>query len=674
LQQHQQGQLIQADFFENMGGLNLTDSPFRISDSQATTGFNFDYLETGAFKKRNAHTLLGSADAQLKTFGVGLLITPANLRTLIRWAGTKIQTVDSTTYACTNVTDDTVGASSTFLDSTSLVPAKLVQFTTATNQVMWGVGAGATSIYGYTGSKVTANGVPAPTSASSITTGSASTTGGFLAGGTTYWYAIAYRKASTLATSNAALDVSYAVPAGTNTNQITLTLPTLSNADTTKYDKILIYRSASGGVTGFTTGDLIATINSSVTTFADTIASSGAATNIPRAGNTVKDNSVLPSGTPTGLVVFKRRLVTALGSTVYLSDVNLPESWPASNTITIPSGGPITAFGIISFSTPTSSSDDEFLVVFKEREAWLIIGNSVSDWSLKFSDATGCLSQTSVVSANGFLFWLDYRGVYAWDGSSKPSYLSRPVEFAFSPDGDIDRSKLGLCVGEFSRKQNQVIWALSSSTLGEQKYQLKLDLRLTLPQMNSTMMGRITEGVFCQDKTDFPVYAMSSLLPTFDEKLFCGDASGNLYKMYDNGLSDAGASWNFSYRTKPLDMGSLSTTKRYHKVIVWVRETSTNNLTLNYWVGYRNDSANQATQANPITRNVTNALWDQATFDSAYWDTILKTYSPVVFNLQNTRAGTDGDALTLEFVQNDLNTPVTIAGFSVIYSHLGVRK
>ena len=673
--QHKQGQTIQADFFSNTGGLNLTDSPFRIEDNQTVAGYNFDYLETGGFKKRNGHTLLtASPDTQLRALGLALHSTLTGTRTLLRWAGRKIQTLNPTTYASTDLVEDTTAANSNFSASSSTIPVKVVQFTTALSEVSWGVGGGATSIWGYNGTKITANGVPAPTAATALAFSGASNTGGFLTGNTTYAYAIAYQKASTGALGNVALDAVYSVPAGTSTNQIQVDFPTLTNADTTKYSNIFVFRSAAGGVEGFTTGDLIAIVPSSSTFFIDIIPSGGADTNVPRPGNVILDNSPLPSGTPIGIATYRRKMVTALGSTVYISDINKPESWPLTNTIQIPSGGPITAFGVISFTTPTSSNTDELLVVFKERETWVIQGDTFEDFSLNFIDVTGCLSQVSVVAANVFLFWPDYRGIDALDGASKPSYISRPIEFQFSSDGDLDRSKLKLACGAFHRKSSQVIWSFSSSTIGEQVYQIKLDLRLTLPQMNSTMMGRSLDGVFTQDESPFPIYALSSLLPTFDEKLMSGDNAGKTYANYDNGIGDAGGTWDFSVRTRPLDMGNFTGTKRFLKVIVWVRETTTKDLTLNYWVNYRIDDASKSTQSQPITRSVTNAFWDQASWDSAYWDTILKTYSPVVFNLSSSRTGTDGDALTLEFVQNDFGAPVTIAGFSVLYTEMGMRK
>lgn len=671
MEQIKQGQLLQADFFDNIGGLNLTDTPFRVQDNQAVGGQNFDLTVTGGFKKRFAHTQANSTpDAQLRSFAFGLHTNTFGTKTIMRWAGTKIQTVDGTTFACTNQTEDTTAVNSNFLNSASTVPAQLIQFNNGIANVNWGAGAGASAIWGYTGTKVTKNGVPAPTYSSFTATPSAGGTPGAPGPGD-FWYTLVYHKNSTDTIGNPAIDVKATVTAG---DKVDLSW-TLTNNDTTKYNQIYIYRSALDGVSGFTTGDLIAIVASSATTYTDQWAAVVTeATNVPRPGNIVLDNSTLPSGSPTVLTLFKRRLVTAIGSTVYLSDVNKPESWPLTNPITIPSGGNITAVAVISFSTTTSTGTDEFLAIFKERELWIITGTDYTDFELKFIDYTGCLSNPSIVFANGFLAWPDYRGIYLWDGSSKPIYTSRPIEFQWSLDGDLDRSKLPMCVGTFSRKTNQIIWQFSSSLQGEQVYTIKLDLRLTLPQIQTTLLGRVIEGVFSQDITPFPLYATQSLLTTFDESVLAGDASGKIYKLYDNGVSDAGTGVSFKYQTRPLDMGTRGMTKKYHKIIVWCREQTVQNLVIRYWTNYRTDIQSANIEAQPITNNVTDSLWDQASWDAAYWDVNLNTYNPVVFNLRAVESPIEGDALTIQFEQTDTAAPVTIAGFSVLYSTLGVRK
>lgn len=664
---HTQGKFLQADFFDNAGGLNLSDSPFRVKDNQHILGYNVDLSFTGAFGKRNGHTRLNaSPDAQLKSWAINTHTTASGTKTVVRCAGTKLQTVNTSTWACSNVAEDTVSAGTTFFNTASTTPVQLIQFNTAAANVLWAAGAGASAIYGYTGTNVTKNGADVATG--SFTATRVALGSGVWAGTGTYFYAIALRKLGTQQISNAGLDTSATVTVVTD--KVTLDFSSLTSLDTTKYDKIYIYRSSVGGASAFTTGDLVAIVNSSTTTYDDTGAYTATSQNVPRAGNTNLDNSVLPSGTYTSLTSFKRRLVTATGSTLYLSDLNKPEAWPTTNTITVPSGGPITAVASIYYASPSTAATDELLVVFKERECWVVTGSNSSDWSLKFVDAVGCLSQPSLVWANTFLCWPDYRGFYIWDGTEKPIYISRPMEFQFSLQGTLDRSKLGQCVGTFFRKDGHVIWVVSDSQLGDQKYQIKLDLRLTLPQVESTAQGRFMDGCFTQDSTGFALYAAASCLPTYDEVVLAGDDAGYLYSLYDNIAGDPDNTWPFSYRTRPLDLGSMLTTKRIQKVIVWVKETTTDSLTLNYWMTYRTTGSLQQTRTQPVATTVSSAIWDQGYWDQAFWDVSPSTYNPVVFNFPE---GAEGEALTLEFVQNTYGAQIVICGFSVIYSVSGLR-
>lgn len=670
----EQGQFLQSDYFDNTGGINTADSPFKVLPTQATDGTNFTYTQTGAITKRRGHPKINSAaDTQLKSLGLGLRNTSTGVKSVIRAAGTKLQLFDPDAPSFTNLTEDTTAAGSDFLTSGSTVPVTFNEFNTATNNVLWAAGGGMSTIYGiYSTSKVTANGTPVPTGTISTSVGG---TGGVFSTTGTYYYAVAFRKTGTQALSNAVLDISAVVSA--TTQKVTITLSTISNIDTTKYDKIYIYRSAVSGVSAFTTGDLVGQANISSTTFVDDGSAITSSTNIPRAASTILDNSVLPTGTYKAMCVFKRRLVTANESTLYFSDVNKPESWPSANTITIPSGGPITALAIISFST--DFSNDEYLAVFKERELWIITGTTTSDWSLKFIDAVGSANQTLVVQGNGFLTWIDYRGIFIWDGSNKPIYASRPIETLFAIDGEIDKSKLNLGWGEFFQKDNIILWWLSHKQYGEQKFCVKLDLKLSLPSVENSLVSRIMDAVFnFESRTGNGLYSGVAFLPSTapDEVIYLGDDSGFVYSGYQT-FSDAGSAISMQYYTPFLAMTDPNVSKRFQKVIVWVEEAGDYNLTLDYWSGYRTSLSDKSTLALPIStaNQDTTALWDVASWDLAYWDDYSHKLKAIVFNLNSQQLNNnEGDCIRLRLRQEGVDETVVVVGFSVIYTEQGMKK
>lgn len=499
-----------------------------------------------------------------------------------------------------------------------------------------------------------------------------------------FWYAVSFVKASTTGEGNAALDLSVVTGAsGLGTaggNTVTIDLTGITNKDTTLYSSINIYRASVSGTAGFTIGDLAGTVPIGTTSFVDYGAVFGTAQAVPRNGNQILDNSQLPTNSQCNVIAkWKNRLITAQGSTVYLSDINKSESWPSLNFIQVPSGGPITALATISYITPVTSSPDEVLAIFKERELWILIGNDLTDWSLQLVDYTGCINQPMLVLAQGYLFFLDYRGIYCWDGTNKPIYISRLIEYDWGPNGDLDQSNFVLGCAAFFRKQNEVIWYLTSNTLGTQKLALKLDLRLSLPVVQQNMYSRIAEAKFIKDSIAQPMYAAYSCLPTFsgtflNEVMFGGDVSGFIYSLFQNGSGDVDQGIPFTFRTKTEDFGLIGTAKRFHKVIVWVRQSTTANLTLKYWVNYQTDDQHSAMQIQQVGTQVTVPIWDVATWDGPYFDTNTFTYTPLVFNLGNPTIGMEGDALTLEFQQEDFGAPMVIAGYSVIYSVSGLRK
>lgn len=666
--QQQQGQFLQADFFGHDGGLNLTDSPFATPDDQATGGYNYEYALTGGIRKRFGHTKLNSvADTALRSVGFAKHISIAGVRTAIRCADKKIQAFDPVAYTFTSMSEDTLAAGTDFLATSNTVGVVNAVFATATTAVTWLAGGGMTSIYGaYSGTKVTKNGATPPTGAITVAAGAGSSS---LQTGT-YRYAVALRKTSTQAISNVALEQSVAVTAGQN---VTVTLSGLTGVDTTKYDKIYIYRSALGGAVGFTTGDLVTTVNTGTASYADTGTASASSVSVPRSSSTTLDNSELPSGTVKCMATWKRRLVAAIGNTLYFSDLNKSESWPTLNTITIPSAGDITGLAVISYSTV--QTQDEILAVFKEGELWIVTGTALSDWALKFIDNTGCVAQPLIVAANGFLAWVDYRGIYLWDGSDKPIYASRMIEPLFGKGGDLDKSLLTLGWGAFFRKNNEIYWCLPHLVKGENKFMLKMDLRLSIPNVKEGLGGRVMDAVFIQDSLPFSLYSGGSYMPTgtFEEMFLSGDSSGFVYNLFD-GFGDGSSGVDFSYETKYMDFGAKSTTKRFHKIIVWTEDSTDADLTLDFWTGYKSAEDEKTTQSQPASHQVTEALWDLAYWDSAYWEQTLRAFNPIVFNLSSTQFGTEGDCLKLRFRQSDANAPITIAGFTVVYTLAGMRK
>lgn len=668
-----------ADFFSNTQGLNLTDSPFYVKDGQSTGGYNYEYTKTGAITKIRGLTKVNDvADSETHIQGIATHDTSENIKTVLLAAGTKLQTLDIDSQAIVNITDDTTLASTDFFSGSSSQQVVSSGFNSSTNNLTWLAGGGLTLPIAYNGTHATVNGVSVPTGTFTAVNLGSGAGSGWVAG--VYYYALVLRKTSTQALSNAALDQSVTI--ATATDSVLLTFPV--GVDTTLYDKWYIYRSSVSGVTAFTAGSLVAKVDIADATYTDLNVTLVGSQNVPRNGNTILDNSQLPANTYNYLATYKRHLVIAAGTTVYFSDLDKPESWPAGATITIPSGGAITGLQTIGYNSPNTGTTDEYLMIFKQKELWVITGSGaydqstgLYDYTLKYVDAVGCITQALSVRCNGFVAWIDYRGIYIWNGLDKPTYCSRPIEALFGQDGDLDKVNIGMGFGVFFREKNQVIWTVSHRIKGINKLQIKLDLRLTVPQLSNNFSGNnILEGVFACDSYSTPLFAGSAFLPNTGSELFLvADHSGFVYKAY-YGTSDDGAGIDFSYMTKAHDFGQPTVAKQYSKVVVYIDNSVSKYLTLSYWSNYSTLTEKES----QISRNmdtgvkVSASLWDLAIWDTSRWDEYNTQIVPLVFNLQSVQNNNQGDSIQLKFSQNDVDAPVTIYGYSIFWDTIGIRK
>lgn len=681
-----EGLLFVEDYFLNVGGLNTADSPFVVKPNQATDGRNFDYIKKGGVQRRAGHGKLNSsANAQLKSLGIALWNKPGTARKAVRAAGTKIQNFDLNAFTFTNMTEDTTAVNSSFLPGTSTHPVNSVMYNSPVAGVLWMNGGGMTRIYGtYNGTtKVTENGVPLVTASSFTATPVGA--GGTLQAGTYRWVLV-YHKLSTGVIGNATTTVE--ASATTIANDSVNLAWTLTNNDTTKYDLIYIYRSSLNGVAGFTAGALVATVASTATTYLDTGASLDSSVIVPRVNNLLLDNSPLPSGTFETLALFNRRLVTASGSTVRFSDVNKPESWPTYQTIDVPSGGTITGLAVVSLTAESSSEIQEVLCIFKQTELWIIAGDGLIDfstslpnWTLKFVDNSGTAVQSLVVPANGFLFWVSYRGVFMWNGRGKPIYCSQPIEDKFQRQGDIDKSKLIIGYGTYSQARGEVQWTLSSKSIGEQGVVLKMDLKLTLEASGDTLGNKQLSGIFTMDVPTPLFYAGVNCIPASDsteELQLAGDASGFMYTQYaSSDGADAGVPVAFEYSVPYFDFGTPGTTKRVNKVVVWVLESGSYNLSMDFWSNYGYRSQDAATRVLPISDvpEGSIALWDVALWDVSLWGNFFPKVKALSYNLGSVsnNAG-EGDSFHFKLYNTGTNRQLIIYGFSVYYTEIGLRK
>jgi hypothetical protein len=91
----------------------------------------------------------------------------------------------------------------------------------------------------------------------------------------------------------------------------------------------------------------------------------------------------------------------------------------------------------------TSTSALGFML--KTRTAFGLFGDSTNDFYVQKLFDIGCISKKSVIVAQGVTFWCSAEGVYAFDGSDAPQYLSRNIKSFL----EANRALLSTTVGAY---------------------------------------------------------------------------------------------------------------------------------------------------------------------------------------------------------------------------------
>jgi len=95
------------------------------------------------------------------------------------------------------------------------------------------------------------------------------------------------------------------------------------------------------------------------------------------------------------------------------------------------------------------ASVSSLLVCFKRRTTWVIIGDDETTFLARKMFDIGCCSPRSVTKAMGAVFWLSEDGVFRFDGSGGPEYLSENIRSYLE---GYSANDLTQAVGAFSNR------------------------------------------------------------------------------------------------------------------------------------------------------------------------------------------------------------------------------
>jgi len=293
-----------------------------------------------------------------------------------------------------------------------------------------------------------------------------------------------------------------------------------------------------------------------------------------------------------GLVMDYKNHIFVVNSTtpnrLIFSDLGDPDDWPALNFIEVNSddGDRLTAL---------ESSYRGRLLIWKERTAWQLFGDSVSNFELDGPRCNyGTVSQESVRIIGDLVYWLAREGIVAWN-------LSSSVLISEKIDPDIDRI-------------NQPYIAKSAGFAFRNEYMISCPCDGSVTN-NRTFVFDTLRAAWIVDVGYYPA-VWGSWAPAGQDLLYSGHITqGRLVEHEQEDRNDDGAAIDAWWTTREEDF-ELDTPKVFRGLRIHF-ETQNTPSNIEVWIS-RDHSAYELLAT--IDTQVVTSVWDSALWDKGVWD------------------------------------------------------
>jgi len=416
--------------------------------------------------------------------------------------------------------------------------------------------------------RVRTSGLPALANAPTVTP---------VAGANSYIYAFHYYYSYTVGSQTfedvgPVEQVQITSAAAPNISTVAITvIPVLANGVTDNWDtsvlKVNIYRTTNGGTTFFYVGQ----VTNGTTTYNDT--SSDA---------TIQANAQALLYTTGGVVDFDPaplhkfiHIVNNIGYYGFIKEgsveypFKLRQSIPAS-----PSSCPVDFEIDLEDEIKGLGSVVSVPIVFCKRHVYRLAGNFDEFGRgginpIRISDTAGCVSNLSIVSAEGSIFWAGNDGFYTSDGYNVKK-ISDKLNSRYKAllDAADDQKRI---YGKFDEANRRIIWAVQANAASDENDSfVVLDLRWGI-----------------RDNSTFTTWSGTSFRPSaiefFNGKLYRADNSGYVYYHDEDTMTDprvatsvAAANWEketiiWLYESCSADFGSRFYRKMPTRILVVAR-------------------------------------------------------------------------------------------------------
>jgi hypothetical protein len=354
-------------------------------------------------------------------------------------------------------------------------------------------------------------------------------------------------------------------------------------------------------------------------------------------------------GNPGFGAVYANRLAVAGDannpSTVYISELENPENFT-------PSVGPASAGAILVgpgdgekitalHTLYLPLTNEEVLVVFKERSTYIITGNDADTFALqKVSGEFGAVGPRSVVQVGSELIFLSQEGITSLSTATADGNLTtRMVSRSIQPQiNTLNRNTLATSWALHLRDRNEVWWAVpdGGSTQNQRVLIMNYNNGLTWSRRSGLTVacGCVLQG-----------------------QLLTGNYNGVLHRQC-SGSSYNGGPISWTYRTPFYELGSPRQRKRIRDIELYLRQQSALSLTVKTAWDARRSAASQETTTLPSTPDAESALFGSALFNA-------DKYGLAGLSRVRLIPNGSGRSLQLELSGSAVNQPIELQGWTI---------
>lgn len=362
-------------------------------------------------------------------------------------------------------------------------------------------------------------------------------------------------------------------------------------------------------------------------------------------------------GMPSMAEIFSNRLVLSgdanYPSMIYLSELENAENFtPAigatsAGAIQVSPGDGEKITALKTLFLP--NSNEELLIIFKERSTYLLSGNDPDTFTLqKISGEFGAVSHQGVIIVGNELMFLSPEGITSLStATTQGNIITGFLSSAIQPQiASLNRSALGGSFAVHLRQRQEVWWFVPNGSYTQN--QTVLVYNYGINQAWSLRSGLSADcGVVRNDQlytADYAGYIQQQL-------------TGNNYN---------GQPIPWTYRTGFMNFSAPRLRKRVKDIQLFLKQISTVDVTVNFYWDFKRSAVNRQSRVLSVVPDASSSIYGIAIFGQ-------DEYNLAGSSIFKCIPSGSGLALQMELTGQDTDKPVEIEGWNITTLYGGYR-